>query len=84
MAKANAAPSWTVNVVVWVMKPGPMALVAMRNMAPSRAERPRLPVVAGAGDVGTAMGTSHASWGRREPAVLGACGCGCRGSGLRG
>jgi hypothetical protein len=25
--------------VVWVMKPGPMALVAMRNMAPSIAVR---------------------------------------------
>ena len=39
IANANAAPSWTVKTVVWVMKPGPMALVAMRNMAPSRAER---------------------------------------------
>jgi len=35
-------PSCAVNCVVWVMKPGPMALVAIRNMAPStgpRAER---------------------------------------------
>ena len=39
IANANAAPSWTVNVVVWVMKPGPMALVAMRNMAPRMAVR---------------------------------------------
>ena len=39
MAKANEAPIWTVNSVVWVMKPGPMALVAMRNMAPSMAVR---------------------------------------------
>jgi hypothetical protein len=39
IAKANAAPSCTVKVVVWVMKPGPMAEVAMRNMAPSRVER---------------------------------------------
>src|SRR3712207_7057169 len=39
IAKANAAPSWTVNVVVWVMKPGPMAEVAMRNIAPSRVDR---------------------------------------------
>ena len=34
IAKAKAAPSWAVNCVVWVMKPGPMALVAIRNMAP--------------------------------------------------
>ena len=39
IAKAKAAPSWTVKAVVWVMNPGPMALVAMRNMAPSRADR---------------------------------------------
>ena len=39
IAKANAAPSCTVNTVVWVMNPGPIALVAMRNMAPSRALR---------------------------------------------
>ena len=39
MAKAKAAPSWTVKTVVWVMKPGPMALVAIRNMAPSKAVR---------------------------------------------
>ena len=39
MAKANDAPILTVNSVVWVMKPGPMALVAMRNMAPSIAVR---------------------------------------------
>ena len=37
IAKAKAAPSLTVNVVGWVMKPGPIALVAMRNMAPSSA-----------------------------------------------
>ena len=40
MAKANAAPSATVKFVVWVMNPGPMAEVAMRNMAPRRALRP--------------------------------------------
>jgi hypothetical protein len=28
-----------VNVAVWVMKPGPMALVAIRNIAPSTALR---------------------------------------------
>ena len=39
MANANAAPIWTVNVAVCVMKPGPMAEVAMRNMAPSSAVR---------------------------------------------
>lgn len=39
MANAKAAPSCTVKTVVWVMKPGPMALVAMRNMAPNRALR---------------------------------------------
>src|SRR5690606_13228460 len=37
MAKAKAAPSWTVNSVVWVMNPGPMALVAIRKTAPSKA-----------------------------------------------
>jgi hypothetical protein len=39
MAKANAAPSCTVNVVVWVMKPGPMAEVAIRNIAPISVDR---------------------------------------------
>jgi hypothetical protein len=39
IANANAAPSCTVNVVVWVMKPGPMAEVAIRNIAPIRVER---------------------------------------------
>ena len=37
IANANAAPSSTVNSVVWVMNPGPTALVAIRNIAPSRA-----------------------------------------------
>ena len=40
IANANAAPIWAVNVAVWVMKPGPMALVAMRKMAPMTALRP--------------------------------------------
>ena len=35
MPKANAAPSDTVNVAVWVMNPGPMAEVAIRKIAPS-------------------------------------------------
>ncbi len=39
MANANAAPSSTVKAVVWVMKPGPIAEVAMRNIAPSSVER---------------------------------------------
>lgn len=39
IAKAKAALSSTVKLVVWVMKPGPMAEVAMRNIAPSRALR---------------------------------------------
>ena len=39
IAKAKAAPSRMVKSVVWVMKPGPTALVAIRNMAPSRATR---------------------------------------------
>ncbi len=34
MAKANAAPRVTVKVVVWVRKPGPMAEVAIKNIAP--------------------------------------------------
>ncbi len=37
IAKAKAAPNCAVKTVVWVMKPGPMALVAMRNIAPRRA-----------------------------------------------
>lgn len=37
IAKAKAAPSCAVKTVVWVMKPGPIALVAMRNIAPRRA-----------------------------------------------
>ncbi len=51
-AQAKAAPSWAVNVAVWVMKPGPMALVAMRNMAPSSAPRVvrECPLVGGAVD----------------------------------
>ena len=40
IAKANAAPSSAVKAVVWVMKPGPMAEVAIRNMAPRRAVLP--------------------------------------------
>ena len=56
MAKANAAPSRAVNVVVWVMKPGPIALVAMRNMAPSTADRLALPATAvAAGVSGTGL-----------------------------
>nr|BFF00225.1 hypothetical protein GCM10020241_19000 [Streptoalloteichus tenebrarius] len=43
IAKAKDAPSWPVNVAVCVMKPGPMALVAIRNIAPSRV--PRAPLV---------------------------------------
>src|SRR3954467_15555808 len=39
IANANAAPNCTVKAVVWVMKPGPMAEVAIRNIAPSRVER---------------------------------------------
>jgi len=39
MAKAKAAPNFTVKVVVWVMNPGPMADVAMRNIAPSTVAR---------------------------------------------
>jgi hypothetical protein len=38
-AQAKAAPSWAVNVAVWVRNPGPMALVAIRKIAPSTAER---------------------------------------------
>ena len=34
IANAKAAPRETVKVVVWVMKPGPMAEVAIRNIAP--------------------------------------------------
>ena len=43
MANANAAPSWAVKTVVWVMNPGPIALVAIRNMAPRSAPRPAAP-----------------------------------------
>ena len=39
IANANAAPSCAVNCVVCVMKPGPIALVAIRNMAPSTGPR---------------------------------------------
>ncbi|GGO14695.1 hypothetical protein GCM10010980_09270 [Corynebacterium marinum] len=39
MANAKAAPIRAVNTLVWVRKPGPMALVAMRNMAPRIAVR---------------------------------------------
>ena len=39
MAKAAAAPSFTVKVVVWVMNPGPIAEVAIRNIAPSKIDR---------------------------------------------
>ncbi|GAB6952037.1 hypothetical protein JCM12107_10180 [Corynebacterium simulans] len=40
MAKAKAAPIWTVKTEVWVKKPGPMEEVAMRNMAPAMAPIP--------------------------------------------
>ena len=40
MANAKAAPIWTVKTEVWVRKPGPMAEVAMRNMAPAMAPMP--------------------------------------------
>ena len=40
MANAKAAASWSVNATVWVMKPGPMAEVAIRNMAPRNLRRP--------------------------------------------
>ena len=33
MPKANAAPSVLVKIAVWVMNPGPMAEVAIRNTA---------------------------------------------------
>jgi hypothetical protein len=65
MAKANAAPSWTVNVVVWVMKPGPMAEVAMRNIAPSRVERVLAAMRPPGAPVGGAAGAL--------PALLGSC-----------
>ena len=40
IAKAKEAPIWTVKTEVWVKKPGPMAEVAMRNMAPAMAPMP--------------------------------------------
>lgn len=39
MAKAKAAPRRTVKSVVWVMNPGPTALVAIKTIAPSKATR---------------------------------------------
>ena len=39
IANAKAAPSLPVNTAVCVRNPGPMALVAMRKMAPRRAVR---------------------------------------------
>ena len=39
IAKANAEPSFAVKVAVWVMKPGPMAEVAMRKIAAIKAPR---------------------------------------------
>ena len=39
MPKAKAAPMVAVKVAVWVMKPGPMAEVAMRKMAAINDER---------------------------------------------
>src|SRR5688572_26469051 len=46
IANANAAPSCAVKVAVWVMKPGPMALVAIRNIAPSTALRREAELIA--------------------------------------
>ena len=76
IAKVNAAPSWTVTVVVWVVKPGPMAEVAMRNTAPSSVERVpeaiRLPVAGGAGLIGrSGTGAPHGTPGRGDAATLG-------------
>ena len=73
IAKAKAAPSWAVKVVVWVMKPGPMALVAIRNMAPISAVRRLLamlrmlglPVLAAGGGRGAWFG-----WGRSRGASI--------------
>ncbi|GEK67809.1 hypothetical protein PDE01_13290 [Paracoccus denitrificans] len=39
MAKAKAAPSFAVKVAVWVMKPGPMAEVAIRKIAAMKPPR---------------------------------------------
>src|SRR3954465_2639671 len=39
-ANAHEAARRAVNAVVWVMKPGPMADVAIRNMAPRNFARP--------------------------------------------
>jgi hypothetical protein len=44
MPKAKAAPSFVVKVAVWVMKPGPMAEVAIRKIAAISAERRDLTV----------------------------------------
>ena len=41
IANANAAPICTVKTEVWVRKPGPMAEVAMRKMAPTMGPMPR-------------------------------------------
>ena len=40
ITQAKAAPSCTVNVVVWVRNPGPIADVAIRNIAPRKPARP--------------------------------------------
>ncbi|GAB2470865.1 hypothetical protein GCM10027063_09140 [Promicromonospora xylanilytica] len=65
MPKAKAAPSCCVNVAVCVMKPGPMAEVAIRNRAPSRdrlrTEANRLILVAGAAGGGAVCGV-RGSW----------------------
>ena len=36
IANPNAAASWLVNTAVWVRKPGPMAEVAIKKIAPIR------------------------------------------------
>jgi len=39
IANANAAPSSTVKLVVCVMNPGPIAEVAIKNIAPIKVDR---------------------------------------------
>ena len=82
IANAKAAASWLVKATVWVMKPGPMAEVAIRNMAPRNLLRP---TSVGSGDrlgAGAVVGGNRGS-GTGRDGRWGCATCALRVSGTR-
>jgi len=83
-ANANAAPRVAAKVVVWVMKPGPMALVAIRNIAPSSIRRRSLAVVPGRSPTGCSLVRPSLMLPPSRAPALGAAGARAGPAGLRG